>query len=229
MSSSPTDKRERALWLADKLTGDYGSEAAQLLRDFARSHVGEREDVKKLLRSLDVDSVDEAIAVVEHAEWLKSKPVSTSSTVPLVTIREDVARFLLGEGALDGLWFGDQSPDLRGTYWWRNPLRLTMHPYTPPSAIAPRHWVFAAAEAHRPLLEKWATVRHDALCRDHARWMLDKIRDEGFSATKACRWLGWVQAALNLDGVPLDELKRINKAASDAAKNAPTDGGGAAK
>ena len=49
----------------------------------------------------------------------------------LVTVREDVVRFLLGEGPLDGLWFGDLSPDLRGAFWWRNPLRLSMHPASP--------------------------------------------------------------------------------------------------
>lgn len=32
---SHDDKKSRALWLADKLVGDYGSEAAQLLRWFA--------------------------------------------------------------------------------------------------------------------------------------------------------------------------------------------------
>lgn len=80
------------------------------------------------------------------------------------------------------------------------------------------HWVFAAAEAHRPLVDKISDVyclRADG--PDHCREMLDKIRDAGFSPTKACRWLGWIQGVLCAhDIASLDELKAINKAASEA-------------
>jgi hypothetical protein len=47
----------------------------------ARANVEERDDVKKLLKAMDVDSVEEALAVVEHEQWLRStKPSATRDT-----------------------------------------------------------------------------------------------------------------------------------------------------
>lgn len=83
------------------------------------------------------------------------------------------------------------------------------------SAIAGRHWVFDAAEAHRPMANA-LTMGDRKNESKHILWMLDQIKDAGFSPTKACRWLGWIQASLYVDGVAsLDALKSINKAASD--------------
>lgn len=85
------------------------------------------------------------------------------------------------------------------------------------------HWVFAAAEAHTPFLARLALeheARDDAssLGWNHLTWMVLQIRERKFSATKACRWLGWIQAALVSHGVAtLDEMKAINKSASDAS------------
>lgn len=87
------------------------------------------------------------------------------------------------------------------------------------SAIA-RHWVYAAAEAHRDLV---LSLKDDhctgtTMGGGHLLWMLDQIRDAGFSPTKACRWLGWVQAMLNVRGVAnLERLKAINLEASRRA------------
>lgn len=36
---------------------------------------------------------------------------------------DTVIKFLLGEGALDGVWFGDKHPTKPGNYWWRGYLR----------------------------------------------------------------------------------------------------------
>jgi hypothetical protein len=40
---------------------------------------------------------------------------------------QEVGRFLLGEGELDGLWFGDSDIDnTRPRYWWRQHLRMAL-------------------------------------------------------------------------------------------------------
>ena len=36
---------------------------------------------------------------------------------------DDVFKFLLGEGPLEGVHFGDESPRAPGRYWWREALR----------------------------------------------------------------------------------------------------------
>lgn len=35
----------------------------------------------------------------------------------------DVFKFLLGEGPLDGAWFGERPKGERGDFWWRKHLR----------------------------------------------------------------------------------------------------------
>jgi len=91
------------------------------------------------------------------------------------------------------------------------------------SAIGRRHWVYAAAEEHRPLAARViVTGQHNGAV--HLLWMLDQIkyRNRGLeSPTKACRWLGWIQACLYVAGVAsLEDLKAINKRSSD--RGAPT-------
>lgn len=87
---------------------------------------------------------------------------------------------------------------------------------TPPSAIGTKHWVYAAAEKHRLLVEN-LTMGDKKTESQHVAWMLDQI--PGMSPTKACRWLGWIQASLYVDGLAtLDELKAINRSASADGK-----------
>lgn len=38
-------------------------------------------------------------------------------------MKNDVMKFLLGEGPLDGVWFGDKHPTEKGGFWWRKHLR----------------------------------------------------------------------------------------------------------
>lgn len=78
----------------------------------------------------------------------ESSPATHEATSePLVTIREDVARFLLGEGPLDGSWFGEHVGG-RAPYWWRDPLRLSMHPFFAQSATASLGVLLESAIAH---------------------------------------------------------------------------------
>lgn len=39
---------------------------------------------------------------------------------------DDVVKFLTGEAALDGVWFGDTHPTERGQFWWRKHLRAAV-------------------------------------------------------------------------------------------------------
>lgn len=86
------------------------------------------------------------------------------------------------------------------------------------ATAAKRHWVFAAAEACRVAVNGMDSSRSSKYeCSEHLNYMLDQIRDGGFSPTKACRWLGWVQACLYCNGVmPLEEAKEINRVAARA-------------
>lgn len=34
-----------------------------------------------------------------------------------------ILKFLLGEGDIDGVWYGDKHPAYTGNFWWRNHLR----------------------------------------------------------------------------------------------------------
>ena len=43
-----------------------------------------------------------------------------------MTNLREVAAFLLGEGELDGVGFGDPHPTERGNYWWRKHLRAAL-------------------------------------------------------------------------------------------------------
>ena len=77
-----------------------------------------------------------------------------------------------------------------------------------------RHWVYSVAEAHRPLIAKMTTI-YGHTGSLHLLYMLDEIASGKMSPTKACRWLGWMQAAIHRDGkATLAELKAINKNAS---------------
>lgn len=49
---------------------------------------------------------------------------STSKDEPL----DEILKFLYGEIPLDGLWFGDSSPD-KPPFWWRTKLRETLPSY----------------------------------------------------------------------------------------------------
>ncbi len=50
---------------------------------------------------------------------------SAGSSAPACSaVPNTVIAFLLGEGPLDGVWFGEKHPTERGNFWWRKHLRL---------------------------------------------------------------------------------------------------------
>lgn len=87
------------------------------------------------------------------------------------------------------------------------------------------HWVTEAARMTRPAvlgMDAGSKACGPNSTRGHLLYMLEGIEAGMMSPTKACRWLGWVQACLYCNGVlPLEDAKAINKAASD--KHARTD------
>lgn len=81
-------------------------------------------------------------------------------------------------------------------------------------------WVYAAAEDCRSYIEPFTGGRQFDT-RQHLLEMLDKIK-AGMSPTKACRWLGWIQACLYCHGqMTLESAKHINKSASESFENSP--------
>lgn len=89
---------------------------------------------------------------------------------------------------------------------------------TPVSELGKRHWVYAAAEKHRRVVEGLVGTDRE---RAHLIYMLDSIGTGKMSATKSCRWLGWIQGVLNEKGaLTLDEAKAINKEAKAINKAA---------
>lgn len=89
----------------------------------------------------------------EATEWLKAlekKSYAAQSEVARLITRleaelakpeqhvlsNDVVRFLNGEIPLDGVWFGDKHPTLKGNYWWRSFLKNIDAIQTAPSELA---------------------------------------------------------------------------------------------
>lgn len=84
---------------------------------------------------LTVEEVDAVFDAAEAAQPVADKEVrSTEKVQPMVSVREDVIRFVLGEAAFEGHWFGEKPLD-KPMYWWRSSLRISMHPFFPVSAI----------------------------------------------------------------------------------------------
>lgn len=51
-----------------------------------------------------------------------SEPIEKSSALKVE--QSDIIKFLLGEGSLNGVWYGDPRPDNeKGNFWWRKYLR----------------------------------------------------------------------------------------------------------
>lgn len=50
-----------------------------------------------------------------------------------VTIAPMMYKFLMGEGSIDGCWFGDRHSTLKGAFWWRSMLRHSAEAHTHPA------------------------------------------------------------------------------------------------
>lgn len=59
-----------------------------------------------------------ATRIIRHASKPPRKPRPTAAER-----NNAVFRFLLGEGPLDGVWYGDDPPKGQHRFWWRKELR----------------------------------------------------------------------------------------------------------
>lgn len=79
------------------------------------------------------------------------------------------------------------------------------------------HWVHEAAQGLRSLINCIDT-QSSTYGKSHLLSMLNRMRDEPMSDTKACRWLGWIQCALVVHRiVSLTDMKEYNQRFSEAA------------
>lgn len=67
-------------------------------------------------------------AMIDLANVLKSNILPNNPTG--VTIAPMIYKFLMGEGSIDGCWFGDRHSTLRGAFWWRSMLCHSAEAYT---------------------------------------------------------------------------------------------------
>lgn len=65
--------------------------------------------------------------------------IARENSMTSETNLEPVFAFLLGEGPLDGVWFGDRSnhPTEKGAFWWRKHLRAALSPSHPSPETKP--------------------------------------------------------------------------------------------
>lgn len=91
---------------------------------------------------------------------------------------------------------------------WREMLSAAPQPEAV-KAEPVAHWSIAAAEGLRPYIDMMLPSQATT-GPSHLLWMLCRMRD-GMSATKACRWLGWIQCAIVASGAAtLEEMKAHN-------------------
>ncbi len=94
--------------------------------DFARTLELEAADLRVHLRVSERDLADAVKEIADLRERLaKAEAALTAQQEPVadgVVVPRDVVLFLLGEGTLDGVWFGGAAT-ARYSYWWRKPLR----------------------------------------------------------------------------------------------------------
>ena len=155
---------------------DFSSDARlMLIGDFAteseRTKYGDR--IAAMLNAAPVAHV--AVAGTREA------PPLATGDAPLVTVREDVVRFLLGEGPLENVWWGEPNHARDALYWWRNPLRLSIHPYSLPSAIT------ANEDSRDAARYRWfkANSRQAAMMGERPFWTTNFTLDGNLEFDKA--------------------------------------------
>lgn len=71
------------------------------------------------------DAADMAYADL-IAKWTPAALVKVRSLPAVDVEKEAVFSFLLGQGPLEGVWFGDKPEGTRGAFWWRRHLRAAL-------------------------------------------------------------------------------------------------------
>jgi hypothetical protein len=99
-------------------------------------------------------------------------------------VTEEVIAFLLGEGELDGKWFGSGNPEGKAPFWWRTKLRAfkdQLSFLTTELEIANSHKALLAQQ----LIDKNGELQSVKEDNQRLREALDKIRNpiKHFQAT----------------------------------------------
>src|SRR5690242_12184285 len=106
----------------DYITDEGGGNPSNL--DF-RLHNGVEIEVKRFHTPRIADQMGRAENVIaaqgEQAVRFLAELISAKGNG--VTISRELYSFLMGEGALEGVWFGDLNEGFKGTFWWRALLR----------------------------------------------------------------------------------------------------------
>lgn len=158
-----------------------------------------------------IDDNTETVTFKETVGQCARQIIAALYTAPPSGVREKFSLMVV----LDILKNDAYAASFQSTAQYRSALIKEIKKST--SATKPEHWVFDAAEKCYPLVANL----HDSgsmLAKTHLLEMLETMRKREMSVTKACRWLGWIQAGIYCyNGASLEQLKSINKAASDAA------------
>ncbi len=128
--------------------------------------------------------------------WVGAATCYYARPVPAASVPDDVAKFLLGEAALDGVWFGDPHPTERGNFWWRKWIRAA-----PAGAEVARD---AVAEAIRKAFTK--LPRYSFI---HSAGAVGSVRDP------CGAWADWVSVHELFDPVAVDTAMSATAASSD--------------
>lgn len=106
---------------------DGGGEIERLLyfAEALREHYNACLDLKVLAHDCETHAND--IRTLLMTGWRIVPPPTPEGQTEGAVVPNELIDFLLGEGPMDGLWFGDTKPIMNGKYqapfWWRDSLR----------------------------------------------------------------------------------------------------------
>jgi hypothetical protein len=98
--------------------------------------------------------------VAFQAAWNRRAPAQVAAGLSGLP---DVVKFLLGEGELDGAWYGDPRPVGAPPFWWRKPLREVF-----------ARAIEAKVQAAAPVAKQWQPI--ETAPKDEFVWLYEEGR-----------------------------------------------------
>jgi len=126
----------------------------------------------------------------------------------------DVFKFLLGEGPLDGVWFGERPEGERGDFWWRKHLRAEVERLT-------------KANENYDLAREIRTSQAVEILQRHIEGLdaqIERLRHERDEATAKMQIMqGMMVAAFDQrDAIRLETIERCKQACEGQASDEDT-------
>lgn len=148
----------RAFWDAWDLTAKQASELTSAFARHRQAHSapvvdGAREALEYIAKDME-NAVAGGMSWISHSECydftrrIRTQIAALSAPASAGVRDHPVFAFLMGEGELDGVWFGDPLTGRR-PYWWRRHLKAALSASPPPEQ---------GAEAGRAAIEECARV-----------------------------------------------------------------------